>query len=63
MLKDYPNITVHGKLNTEKDTNIRLMKKCPICGYPLQLRYKKAMVSAYGCVLMNQRFVISFPTT
>lgn len=42
LIKDYPNITVHGKLNTEKDTSIGLMKKCPICGYPLQLRYKKS---------------------
>ena len=41
LVKDYPNITVHGVLNEENDTNIGTIKKCPICGYPLQLRYKK----------------------
>ena len=42
LVKDYPNITVHGDLSMEKDTNVGLMKKCPICGYPLQLRYKRS---------------------
>ena len=41
LVKDYPNITVHGELNQENDTNVGTIKKCPICGYPLQLRYKK----------------------
>ena len=41
LVKDYPNITVHGELNKENETNIGTIKKCPICGYPLQLRYKK----------------------
>lgn len=41
LVKDYPNITLHGVLNQENDTNIGTIKKCPICGYPLQLRYKK----------------------
>ncbi len=41
LIKDYPNITVHGELNKENETNIGTIKKCPVCGYPLQLRYKK----------------------
>lgn len=41
LIKDYPNITVHGDLKKESDTNVGTIKKCPICGYPLQLRYKK----------------------
>ena len=41
LVKDYPNITVRGELNTENDTNIGTINKCPVCGYPLQLRYKK----------------------
>lgn len=39
--RDYPNTTVHGELKEDGGTNIGIMKKCPICGYPLQLRYKK----------------------
>ena len=39
--RDYPNITIHGGLKEGIETNIGLMKKCPVCGYPLQLRYKK----------------------
>lgn len=41
LIRDYPTITVNGKLNTQNDMNIGLMKKCPICGYPLQLRYNR----------------------
>lgn len=41
LVRDYPNITVNGKLNKEAITNASIVKKCPICGYPLQLRYKK----------------------
>lgn len=41
LVKDYPNITVHGVLSEESDTNVGIIKKCPTCGYPLQLRYKK----------------------
>ena len=41
LVRDYPDITVKGELNIESDSNIRYVKRCPICGYPLQLRYKK----------------------
>ena len=41
LIKDYPNITLNGKINKENSTNVGMIKKCPICGYPLQLRWKK----------------------
>ncbi len=41
LIKDYPNITLNGKINKGNFTNVGMIKKCPICGYPLQLRWKK----------------------
>ena len=41
LVKDYPNVTLRGHLN-ERQQNTGDIKHCPICGYPLQLRYKKA---------------------
>lgn len=41
LIRDYPNILIQGELDMEKHTNSE-RKTCPICGYPLQLRYKKA---------------------
>lgn len=41
LVRDYPDINVKGELNIESNLNIRYVKRCPICGYPLQLRYKK----------------------
>ena len=41
LIKDYPNVLVLGNLIKDNNVNMSLMKKCPICGYPLQLRYKK----------------------
>ena len=41
LVKDYPNVTLRGTLD-EKQDNRGEVKHCPICGYPLQLRYKKA---------------------
>lgn len=41
LVKDYPNVTLRGKLD-EKQQNTGEIKRCPVCGYPLQLRYKKA---------------------
>lgn len=42
LLADYPKISVHGELMKENSKDIKENKRCPICGYPLQLRYKKA---------------------
>lgn len=41
LIKDYPNVLVLGNLIKDNSVNMSLMKKCPICSYPLQLRYKK----------------------
>lgn len=43
LLNDYSsNIVVHGDLVIDETTDNKVVKRCPICGYPLQLRYKKA---------------------
>lgn len=40
LINDYPNITLRGVIDDK--TGIQTETKlCPICGYPLQLRYKK----------------------
>ena len=41
LLNDFPNITVHGDLVVDDSTENKVANKCPVCGYPLQLRYKK----------------------
>lgn len=41
LVMDYPNVTLRGKLD-DKQQNTGEIKRCPVCGYPLQLRYKKA---------------------
>lgn len=38
----YSNIVVHGDVVIDEITDNQVVKKCPVCGYPLQLRYKKA---------------------
>jgi len=44
--RDYKNVVLHGNWNEEEQKTIG-RKHCPICGYPLQLRYK----NAYGLCL------------
>lgn len=39
--KDYKNVVLHGEWNEEYVSN-SIKKLCPICGYPMQLKYKKA---------------------
>lgn len=41
LIRDYPQVEVFGDINKEFQ-GVTLDKRCPICGYPLQLRYKKA---------------------
>lgn len=41
LIRDYSNIVVRGDIDTERTQNAE-RKVCPVCGYPLQLRYKKA---------------------
>ena len=41
LLTDYPNVVLRGQLDKKQDNNTNI-KHCPVCGYPLQQRYKKA---------------------
>ena len=41
LIKDYPNIILRGEINKTSESNVETIKKCPVCGYPLQLRWKK----------------------
>ncbi len=41
LLNDHPNIKVNGDLVLDETKDTIAGNKCPICGYPLQLRYKK----------------------
>ena len=40
LISDFKNVKVNGKINEVDDANPANIKRCPICGYPLQLRYK-----------------------
>ena len=40
LLRDYPLVTIDGQLNDQTADNLDNIKRCPCCGYPLQLRYK-----------------------
>ncbi len=42
LLRDYPTIKVDGDLVLENTSELMITNRCPVCGYPLQLRYKKA---------------------
>ncbi len=41
LVRDYSNVILRGTLDEKQDNNIA-EKRCPVCGYPLQLRYKKS---------------------
>ncbi len=59
--RDYKNVILRGNWNEEPPQNNLARKTCPICGYPLQLRYK----NAYGLRLFlctNDPEVCSFMT-
>lgn len=60
LVADYQNVTVRGELDKPQQVSSE-MKRCPICGYPLQLRYKKA----YGLrlwICTNEPEVCDFMT-
>ena len=40
--RDYKNVVLKGNWNEEPPQNSIARKICPMCGYPMQLRYKKA---------------------
>jgi len=39
--QDYKSVVLHGNWNEDVVQNFA-KKVCPICGYPMQLKYKKA---------------------
>lgn len=39
--KSYPNVTSIGKITLDSTSNKSIKDKCPICGYPMQLRWNK----------------------
>lgn len=45
LIRDYSNVRVNGDIDIDRqdspDTTV--LKKCPICGYPLQYRHKRAL--------------------
>lgn len=41
LVKDYPIVKLRGNIDEKKGSKGEI-KYCPICGYPLQLRYKKS---------------------
>lgn len=46
LINDYSNVILRGKIDDKQETQAQ-EKLCPICGYPLKLRYK----AAYGLKL------------
>lgn len=58
--RDYKNVVLHGDWN-EEEASGRPKKACPLCGYPMQLKYKKAYgLRLYICT--NEPEVCSFMT-
>ena len=39
--KSYPNVTLQGELKTDLSISNIVKDRCPICGYPMQLRWNK----------------------
>lgn len=58
--RDYRNVLLHGNWNEEEATG-KAKKACPLCGYPLQLKYKKSYgLRLYICT--NEPEVCGFMT-
>lgn len=41
LLRDYPNVTLVGDINKNSIKSTNNIIRCPLCGYPLQYRFKK----------------------
>ena len=41
LIDDYLQVVLHGDIDRNETKENQEIKKCPICGYPLQLRYKQ----------------------
>ena len=58
--RDYKNVVLHGNWNEEKPQSIA-KKSCPLCGYPMQLKYKRAYgLRLYICT--NEPEICGFMT-
>lgn len=60
LINDYPGVKLDGDIVRNAERNIEA-KRCPVCGYPMQLRYKKA----YGLrlwVCSNEPEICDFMT-
>ena len=61
LLTEHPTIAVHGHLMVQDNGETKEIKCCPICGYPLQFRYKKS----YGLrlwICSNEPEICNFMT-
>lgn len=59
--KDYKNVVLKGNWNEELPETRSTHKTCPICGYPMQLRYKNAYgLKLYICT--NEPEICGFMT-
>lgn len=59
--RDYKNVVLRGNWNENPPVNMIPGKRCPICGYPMQFRYK----SSYGLrlhICTNEPEICSFMT-
>ena len=41
LIDDYLQVVLYGDIDRKENKDSQEIKKCPICGYPLQLRYKQ----------------------
>lgn len=58
--RDYKNVILHGDWNEDEVSNIP-KKPCPLCGYPMQLKYKRAYgLRLYICT--NEPEICGFMT-
>lgn len=58
---DYTNVALRGNWNENPPDNQNGKKKCPVCGYPMQLKYKKSYgLRLYICT--NEPEVCGFMT-
>ncbi|MFV0466374.1 MAG: UvrD-helicase domain-containing protein [Lachnospiraceae bacterium] len=58
---DYKSVVLHGKWNNDKIKQNITRKICPICGYPMQFRYKNAYgLKLYMCT--NEQELCGFMT-
>ena len=59
--RDYKNVVLKGEWNDEEIKYSLAKKTCPICGYPMQLRYKRAYgLRLYICT--NEPEICGFMT-